>query len=128
MPATRITTRKGWVGARKRDLLEAAQRALVTGLRIPPDDRCIALVEQDPEAVLFSDAAGERFVLIEIVLIAGRSLEAKRRLYAAMVEELAPFGLGADDVRIILTESAAENWGLCGVPASEIDLGFAIDV
>ncbi len=128
MPATRITTRQGWIGTRRRAFLEAVQRALVTGLRIPPDDRCIALVEQDADAFLLPEGAGERFSLIEIVLITGRSLKAKRRLYAAMVEELAPFGLGPDEVRVILTESPAENWGLRGRPASEIDLGFAIDV
>jgi len=128
LPATRITTSQGWIGTRRRDVLEAVQRALVTGLRIPPDDRCISLVEQEPDALLLSAQASERFTLIEIVLITGRSLEAKRRLYAAMVEELAPFGLGADEVRVILVESPAENWGLRGLPASEIDLGFAIDV
>jgi len=128
LPATRITTRQGWIGTRRRDVLEAVQRALVTGLRIPPDDRCISLIEQEPDAILLSEQAGERFILIEIVLITGRSLAAKRRLYAAMVEELAPFGLGADEVRIILVESPAENWGLRGIPVSEMDLGFDINV
>ncbi len=89
---------------------------------------CISLVEQDVDAFLLPEGAGETFSLIEIVLITGRSLEAKRRLYAAMVEELAPFRLGPDEVRVILIESPAENWGLRGRPASEIDLGFAIDV
>lgn len=126
MPSTRITTRKGWIGSQRRALLEAVQRALVAGLRIPPDDRCVALDERDADTLLLPDTVGGRFLLIEIVLISGRSLEAKRRLYAAMVEELAAFDVSSDEVRVILVESPAENWGLGGRPASEIDLGFDI--
>ena len=51
-----------------------------------------------------------------------------RRLYAAMAEELAPFGLAAHDIKIILHQVDRQNWGLRGLPGSEIELGFKVDV
>lgn len=128
MPSTRIHTRRGWIGDRRTALLEAVQRALVTGLRIPPRDRCVMLAEQDAGDMLVPPEAGELFTVVEVTLISGRSPEAKRRLYAAVVAELAGFGLAASDVRVILVESPAENWSVGGRPASEIDLGFKVDV
>lgn len=52
MPSTRIETRAGWLAGRQADLLEAVQRALVEGIRIPEGDRCIRLHELPDEAVL----------------------------------------------------------------------------
>jgi hypothetical protein len=56
-------------------------------------------------------------------------LTAKKALYRAIVANLAAFGIPADHVKILLRESAVENWGIRGgVPASEVDLGFEVDV
>ena len=54
---------------------------------------------------------GERFTQIEIVLFKGRSLEAKRELYRAMVRNLHPFQVPPGDVKVVLLETAAENVG-----------------
>jgi phenylpyruvate tautomerase PptA (4-oxalocrotonate tautomerase family) len=63
------------------------------------------------------------------VIFAGRSLQAKRGLYKAIVKNLSEIGVPATDIKIIVVEVPAENWGLRGgLPASEIDLGFKVDV
>ncbi|EIM29875.1 tautomerase family protein [Microvirga lotononidis] len=128
MPATRIGTRRGWLGNRRGELVEAVQRALQTGLLIPDNDRCIRLTEYDDDAMLAPPEKGPSYLLIEVTLFSGRSVEAKRRLYAALVEELEPLGIPAGDIKTILIEVDSVNWGLQGVPASEIDLGYKIDV
>ena len=67
--------------------------------------------------------------LIEITAFPGRSAEAKRRLYEAIVRNLAAEGVPAQDVLVVLTEPPMENWGMRGgKPASEVDLGFRVDV
>ena len=58
--------------------------------------------------------------MVEITLFPGRSLEIKRRLYAALVEELGAFGVPASDIQTVLIEVEPVNWGLQGIPASEI--------
>ncbi|MFB9948396.1 tautomerase family protein [Rhizobium puerariae] len=128
MPATRIETRRGWIGTRRPDVIEAVQRALLTGLKLPEDDRCVRLLEYDHDAMIVPSGRGASYTVVEITLFSGRTLEAKRRLYAALVEELSVFGVPADDIKTVLVEVRPENWGLRGSPASELDLGYRIDV
>ena len=128
MPSTRVDIIKGWLGDRRADFLEAIHRALVEGIRIPDNDRDIRLTEFDPANVIKPVGSSPRHTNIEITLLTGRSLEAKRRLYAALVTHLAPFGLAPGDIKVALIEVDAQNWGLRGLPASDIDLGFKVDV
>lgn len=128
MPSTRIETRKGWLGGRRRDFIETVQAALVAGIQIPETDRCIRLAEYDEEAFVTGSDKGPHYTVIEISLFPGRSIEAKRRLYAALTAAVAAFGLTAHDLKIILHEVPRENWGLRGKPGSEIELGFKVDV
>lgn len=128
MPATRIDTRKGWIGPRRAELLEALQRALLTGLIIPEQDRCITLTEHDGDCFMVPPNKGAAYMVIEIILFQGRSINAKRRLYRAIADEMRAFGAAETDIKIVLVEVAVENWGLGGLPASEIELGFEINV
>ncbi len=118
MPATRIETRRGWIGDRRADLIEAVQRALLAGLRIPEHDRCISLAEFDHDAMIVPPGKGACYMVIEIKLFSGRSIDAKRRLYAVLCEELAAFDIPAADIKTVLIESPPENWGIRGLPAS----------
>ncbi|ODT72892.1 MAG: 4-oxalocrotonate tautomerase [Pelagibacterium sp. SCN 63-23] len=128
MPSTRIETRKGWLGAQKREFVEAVQAALVAGILIPEGDRCVRLAEYDEDAFIVGADKGPRYCVIEISMFSGRSLDAKRRLYAELTTRLAMFGLAVQDLKVILHEVPRENWGLRGGPGSEIDLGFKVDV
>ena len=62
-------------------------------------------------------------------MFAGRSMDTKRRLYEAIVRRLAVFDVASDDVLIVLHEPAMENWGVDGgFPASEVDVGFKVEI
>jgi phenylpyruvate tautomerase PptA (4-oxalocrotonate tautomerase family) len=62
-------------------------------------------------------------------MFSGRSLDAKRALYRTVVENLKVLGVSPSEIKIVLIEIPPENWGLRGgLPASEIDLGFKVDV
>lgn len=128
MPATRIDTRRGWIGSRRPEMLSALQRALEAGLKIPAHDRCIVLQEHEPDSFLVPPGVGPNYMVVEIVLFNGRSLDAKRRLYSEIVTEMRAFGLGPSDVKTVLVESTRENWGLRGKAACDIDLGFKVEV
>jgi phenylpyruvate tautomerase PptA (4-oxalocrotonate tautomerase family) len=67
--------------------------------------------------------------LIEVTMFAGRSTETKRRLYGAIVSGLAEFDVAPEDVLIVIHEPPMENWGVDGgTPASEVDVGFKVDI
>ena len=45
-----------------------------------------------------------------------------------MVRNLAEFDIPSDHVKVLLREAPRENWGIGGVPASAISLGYEIEV
>ncbi len=128
MPCVRIATGE-WVVGREVAMIEAVQAALVSAFKIPHWDRDVVLDNYSAQRRIISTGRSERYTRIEIIGIAARSMDAKRALYAAIAANLEQVGVPANETRIILIEPPAENWGVKGgVPASEADLGFKIDV
>ena len=129
MPLIRVEIREGWPAAAKAGLLDAIHAAAVEALRIPDEDRTQILTEYPAEAFQIPPGKGDRFTLVEITMFAGRSLDAKRRLYRAVVRNLGRLGIPPSDVVIVLHEEPLENWGIRGgTPASDVDLGFEVGV
>lgn len=129
MPLTSIDIREGRTSSEKQQLVQAVHEALVEALKIPDGDRKYRLREYAPEAFWMPPGKSERYTIVEISLFPGRSLEAKRRLYRALVRNLGTLGTAPDDVLVVLHEPPMENWGVKGgQPASEVDLGFEIKV
>lgn len=129
MPNATIEVRREYSPEEERGLIEAVHEAMMEALKIPPHDKTIRLVVHAPHRFACPPQASDRFTLVEIDLFSGRSLAAKKALYQAIVRNLGKFGIPAQDVKILLRESAPENWGIRGgLPASEVSLGFKIDV
>lgn len=115
----------------KRAMVEAVRSALSDALHAPEDDPTVRLAEYPPGQFSrsYPDRHSEHYTLISVTMFAGRSMQAKRRLYGAVVQQLEPFGIPPDDVVITLLELPMENWGVNGgTPASEIDVGFKVDI
>jgi phenylpyruvate tautomerase PptA (4-oxalocrotonate tautomerase family) len=128
VPSTRIEPPDGWIAGRHADVIDAVQRALVEGIRIPPEDRNIRILEYPPAAFPPMPGRGPKFTMVEITMLAGRSIEAKRRLYAALVRELGAFGLGPDEVKMVIHDEPRENWGSNGHLLSDVELRFKVEV
>ena len=128
MPSTRIETRAGWIDGRQREIVEAVQSALMEGLRIPETDRCVRLLEFPEAAFIAPPDRGPAYSVIEISMFRGRSLDAKTRLYAALQREMSAFGLGENDLKIIVHEEPFDNWGLRGAPADPTTLTFNVNI
>ena len=70
------------------------------------------------------------YIQIGITLFKGRTLETKRKLYIAISTALSELMyISPSSVLIVLDEREAENWGMRGgIPASEIDFGYSINI
>ena len=129
MPLAKIEVRKSWAPEQVQAIIEAIYAAQREALKVPAYDRQIRFIEHKSEHFHVPPGKTENFTLVEIVMFAGRSTEAKRSLYQAIVKNLGVVGIAPDDIFIVLHEVALENWGIRGgVPASEIDLGFKVNV
>jgi phenylpyruvate tautomerase PptA (4-oxalocrotonate tautomerase family) len=109
-------------------MIEAVYQAQLIAFRLPADDKQIRYVEHKPEHFPVPPGKTSNFTFIEFQIFPGRSLEAKKKLYAGVVERLELLGIERRDVTIVLHEPPMENWGLRGVPATEVDLGFNVNV
>ena len=129
MPIARIEVRRSWPREQQQALIQALHIAMLEALKIPEWDRQIRYVEHRPEHFAVPPGASENYTLVELSMFPGRSLEAKRNLYQGIVKRFGEFGITPKDIFIVLNEVPMDNWGIRGgTPASEVDLGFKIDV
>lgn len=129
MPLAKIETRRSWSASQKREIMEAVHSAMREELKIPENDRDIRFQEYHPDDYQVSPEKTQNYILVEISMFAGRSLEAKRALYKGIVTKLGKLGIQASDVFIVLHDIPLDNWGIRGgIPASEVDLGFNVGV
>lgn len=129
MPLVRIETRRNREPVEKLAICDAVHAAMIDALKIPESDRQIRYVEHTPEDFQVPPGKTENYTLVEITMFKGRSMDAKKNLYQGIVQNLGSLGIAPEDILTVLIESPAENWGIRGgVPASEVDLGFKIEV
>ncbi len=131
MALARIEVLEGRSDETKRGMVQAVRAALSEALRAPADDPVVRLVEYSRDAFTlpYPDRHTDAYTIVEVTMFAGRSAEAKRRLYKAIVNGLGAFDVTPQDVLIVIHEPPMENWGVDGgTPASEVDVGFKVDV
>lgn len=129
MPDVLVEVRGNWLKGRNAEFLAAIEAGLVAALRTPKDDKTLRLVEHAPENYSIPRWAGEKFTHIEITMFAGRSLDAKRALYAAIARKLEIFGVPPDDVKIILIEVQQADVGMRGGRAAcDMAIGYEIAI
>jgi phenylpyruvate tautomerase PptA (4-oxalocrotonate tautomerase family) len=129
MPHVRIEIVKGRSLAERRRLFQAVHDALMEAFRIPDDDRTQRIVEHDAENFEIPPGSSDRYTLIEITAFPGRSAEAKRTLYRALVQKLGELAIDPMDFSVVIVEPTLESWGVRGgSSAAEVDPGFSLDV
>jgi phenylpyruvate tautomerase PptA (4-oxalocrotonate tautomerase family) len=111
-------------------IMDAVHAALVEAFKIPPGDKHVRLTVHEPHRMTAPPklAQPELTTLVAIDCIEGRSLDAKRRLYAEITDRLGALGIPADHVSIVIRDSPLMNWGIRGLPGSEVELSFNVNV
>ena len=130
MPLVKIEIRKGKSAEYKKAILDGVHDALVQAFRTPDSDRFQRIYELSASDFEKPADRSDQVTIIELTIFKGRSLEAKKSLYQAIVKNLSENpGIDGHDIMIILLEPPLDNWGVRGgKPASEIDFDFKIDV
>jgi phenylpyruvate tautomerase PptA (4-oxalocrotonate tautomerase family) len=130
MPAVLIEVRRQYSAAEEVAIIDGVHGALVAAFQIPAADKDVRLVVHEPHRFACSPTRKhpELSTLVSIDCFAGRSEGAKRKLYREIVERLESVGIPRDHVTIIVRDIPTENWGIQGQAASDIDLGFDVNV
>ncbi|MCP5303172.1 MAG: tautomerase family protein [Pseudomonadales bacterium] len=131
MPSVLIEVRQQYSAEVESGIMEAVHSALRESFKILPGDRNMRLIAHEPHRFECPPdrEKPECYTHISIDCFAGRSVEAKRLLYKSIVSNLSQYGIPANNVKIMLREITAENWGIRGGQAAcDVELGFEIKV
>ena len=129
MPLVKVSLLKRKSKEDKKAIMDAIHAALIEAFKIPENDRNLRILEFEPENFDIPEGKTSNYTLIEIVAFPGRSPDAKRKLYKTIVQNLKELDIKPSDLLIVLKEPPLDNWGIRGgFPASEIDLGYKLDV
>lgn len=120
MPLVTLTVLQPKTAKFKDTVLRAVQEALV-GIGVPEADQFQQVLELEPENFRFDrsypDVRGARsddFLLIEVLLSAGRSVKTKKQFLAKLVASLSAAGHEPEDVMVVFKETTWENWAFAG--------------
>ncbi len=115
MPLVRIDVNEGRTPKELQRLSRGVHDAILAEYGIPERDYFHILTEH-PQGQIFAQDAGLGFertggvVMIQIFTQAGRTQEAKQRLFAAVAEKLSGVGVAGEDVFIGYVENTAGDW------------------
>ncbi len=116
MPFVQISLIEGKPPGHIKNISESIHQALVEEFKIPEADKFQVINEVKPHQFVFPDtfldiAHTHNLVYVHITAKEGRTVDIKKRLYARAVELIEEStDLSADDVIIVLSDTAAENW------------------
>lgn len=111
------------------ELIDALHAAMQQALHVPDDDHDIRYQEHRAAHSRVPGGKSADYLLVVVHMFPGRSLDAKRALYRAIVERFAATGVPASEVNILLIAAPLEDFGLRGGQAAcDLDLGFKLDV
>lgn len=131
MPSVLIEIRRAIAADEESRLMDAVHAALREAFKLLPGDRHVRLIAHEPHrfACPPDRSHPELYTHISIDAFPGRSLDAKRALYRAIVEKLEGLGIPRDHVKILLRQIPKEHWGIRGGQAGcDVELGFKIEV
>jgi phenylpyruvate tautomerase PptA (4-oxalocrotonate tautomerase family) len=115
MPLVRIELRKGRTAEQRRAISDAVHTAMVESINVPPLDKFQLVTEHEADGFVYDPSyldiqRTDGLVMIQIVLNAGRTVEARKALYSSIADKLEKLGVRRQDVLINLVETQKENW------------------
>ena len=121
MPIVTISLSKPWSTEDQKLIADGIHEAIV-GVGFPKADRFQKIHRLSQDQFLYDDRhpnltepRTEKFVLIEIIISFGRSIEFKKELLTRIVRNLKDEpGISPHDVMVLFIETARENWAFAG--------------
>ena len=120
MPMARISLQCGKSPEHLRALADGVYRALHEAFEVPAHDRFVLIHQHQPHELSIDPdyLGGPRtadFVLVAVTVGRPRSAAVKQAFYRRLVERLAAApGIDPEDVMVVVTTTAAEDWSFGG--------------
>jgi hypothetical protein len=112
----------------KPKLSDAIHSCIVDALQYPPDKRAHRFFPLDASDFFYPAGRTERYTILELSMLEGRSVEAKKRLIRLLFERVQPLGISTQDLEITIFETPKHNWGFRGLPGDEHQLNYTVEI
>ena len=113
----------------KEAISEAIHKSVMFALEYPPEKKFHRFIALDQSEFIYPDDRSEKYIIIEISMFEGRSIDAKKALIHQLYANIGVgAGIGHQDIEITIFETPKENWGIRGMPADELKLGYKVEV
>ncbi len=113
----------------KARLSDVIHGCVVEALRLPEDKRAHRFFPLARDDFFYPAGRTDAYTIIEIAMIAGRSVETKKKLILLLFERIAAnLGISPVDVEINISEAPKCNWGFRGKTGDEVELTYQIEV
>lgn len=121
MPNITISLLEGRSPQRRRELLEAARRAVMEGFDYHGKGLSVRILEFSPENFLPPPGRSDRYMILEAVCFPGRTSAQLAAFYRLFAGELERLGEDSGECLMMVRDLPLENWGMAGGrPASEV--------
>ncbi|MEN8136611.1 MAG: tautomerase family protein [Thermodesulfobacteriota bacterium] len=113
----------------KAKLSDVINQCMVDALSFPDNKRAHRFIPMDSENYFYPDGRSDSYTVIEISMMEGRSVEAKKELIHLLFQRIEfELGISSNDIEITISESPACNWGFRGVTGDEAKLNYKVNV
>ncbi|MEA5595169.1 tautomerase family protein [Rivularia sp. UHCC 0363] len=129
MPQTKIYGVSEYLNPIKNQLSMVIHSCFVDVLQYPPEKRFHRFFPMDKSDFIFPSDKSQSYIIIEISMFEGRSIEVKKNLILLLIKRIGErFRISNNDIEITIFETPRHNWGLRGVPGDELDLAYKVDL
>lgn len=110
-------------------LSDAIHHALVESLNYPVEKKFQRFIALEQDDFIYPDDRSEHYIIIEISMFEGRTIEAKKRLIQAIFSSIQQqCGISTQDIEITIFETPQYHWGIRGKNADELQLNYQVNV
>ncbi len=110
-------------------LSDVINQCMVDALSFPDNKRAHRFIPMERENYYYPEGRTDAYTVIEISIMEGRSVEAKKKLIHLLFERIeSEIGIEPVDVEITISESPACNWGFRGITGDEAKLNYKVSV
>lgn len=129
MAQVKIYGLKGNLDKNREAISNSIHDSVMSALEYPKEKKFHRYISLNNDEFIYPDDRSEEYIIIEISIFEGRSIEAKKLLIRELFNNINnATGISAQDIEITIYETPKENWGIRGMPGDELTLGYKVEV
>ncbi len=113
---------------RQCEISDAIHGAVVEHLGLPSGKRFHRFFALERDDFFFPADRSDNYLILEISMFEGRSIEIKKGLIRGLFAALNEIGIAPHDLEITLFETPRANWGIRGQCGDELGLGYKVEI